>query len=74
MQLVEHIGHRQFRDVSSVLMPENRDDQANSLKWIRLYDFDGDSDIDIVVDDYSGTDLLWKNDGAGRFRRDSQGR
>ena len=63
VQLVEHIGHRQFRDVSSVLMPENRDDQANSLKWIRLYDFDGDSDIDIVVDDYSGTDLLWKNDG-----------
>ena len=70
MQLVENVGHRTFSDATSALMSENRDDRANSLKWMRLYDVDGDSDVDIVVDHYSGTDLVWKNDGAGRFRRD----
>ena len=74
VQLVENAGDRQFRDVTSALLPANRDDQANSFNWIRLYDVDGDSDIDIVVDAYAWRDLVWKNDGTGSFQRDSESR
>ena len=74
LQLVENLGERRFRDATAARMRGNRDDTASSLTWIRVYDFDGDSDLDIVVDDYSGTDLVWRNDGAGGFRRGSQGR
>ena len=73
LQLVENLGVRRFGDATTARMPGNRDDRAGSLAWIRAYDFDGDSDLDIVVDDYSGTDLVWRNDGAGGFRRGSQG-
>ena len=71
IQLVENLGDRRFRDASERVLG-NRDDRANPFKWARLYDVDGDLDIDIVVDGRVG--LTWKNDGAGRFRRDSQGR
>ncbi len=69
LQLLENAGGGQFRDVTSAWMPENRDDRARSFSWIRVYDSDGDSDVDIVVDDYTSTGLLWRNDGAGRFQR-----
>lgn len=71
VQLVEHVGERQFRDTGSTLIADNRDDQASVLHWIRLYDIDDDADVDIVVDDSSGRDLIWKNDGSGRFQRSS---
>ena len=74
VQLIGHVEERQFRDVGSTRMPDNRDEQGLSLHWIRLYDIDGDSDLDIVVDDFSGRDLLWKNDGTGRFRPALQSR
>lgn len=68
VQLVENVGDREFRDVSGLVVG-NRDDQAHPFKWVRLYDVDGDLDIDIVVDGSDG--LTWKNDGMGRFRHDS---
>lgn len=74
LQFVENLGERQFRDATTARLPGNRDDQARPLAWIRIYDLDGDSDLDIVVDGYSGTDLVWTNDGAGRFRPGSQDR
>ena len=70
IQLVENLGDRRFRDASGQVLG-NRDDRANPFRWARLYDVDGDLDTDIVVDGRVG--LTWKNDGTGRFRRDSQG-
>ena len=32
VQLVENTGDREFRDVTSSLVPENRDDQAGSIR------------------------------------------
>ena len=69
VQLVENVGGRTFSDATATLLAGNRDDRANSLRGMRLYDFDGDSDVDLVIDDYGWRDLIWKNDGAGRFRR-----
>ena len=74
IQLIEHVEHRKFRDSGSTRMSDNRDEQGRSLQWIRLYDVDGDSDLDIVVDDFSGRDLLWRNDGTGRFLPASRSR
>ena len=73
LQLVENLGARRFADATTARIAGNRDDAAGSLAWIRVYDFDGDSDLDLVVDDYAGTDLVWRNDGAGRFRRGLHG-
>lgn len=70
VQLVENVGGRTFSDATSALIREYRDDRASSLRWMRLYDVDGDSDVDLVIDAYGWRDLVWKNDGAGRFRRD----
>lgn len=70
VQLVENLGDRRFRDASGLVLG-NRDDRANPFRWARLYDVDGDLDIDIVVDGRVG--LIWKNDGTGRFRSDSPG-
>lgn len=72
LQLVENLGERRFGDATARLHG-NRDDNAGSLAWIRVYDFDGDTDLDIVVDDYSGTDLAWRNDGTGGFRPGARG-
>ena len=72
VQLVEKTGDRQFRDVTSSLVPENRD-QAGSIRWLHIYDVDGDGDVDLVVDDYQETELFWRNDGGGRFRRERAG-
>lgn len=74
LQLVDNFGARRFGDATTARFPGNRDDRAGSLRWIRIYDFDADADLDVVVDDYTGTDLVWRNDGAGAFRRGSQGR
>ena len=74
VQLVENLGDRQFVDATTALISGNRDDEAHPLKWLRLYDFDADSDVDIMIDDYSRNYLVWKNDGTGVFRRDSYGR
>ena len=73
VQLVENTGGRQFRDVTSSLVSENRDDQAGSIRWLHIYDVDGDGDVDLVVDDYQETELFWRNDGGGRFRRERAG-
>ena len=67
LQLVENLGERRFGDATTARMSGNRDDGAGPLRWIRAYDSDGDSDLDLVVDDYLGTDLMWRNDGAGSF-------
>ena len=69
VQVIEHVEERQFRDPGPTVISDNRDDEGNVIHWIRLYDVDGDSDIDIVTDTYSGRDLLWRNDGGGRFQR-----
>ena len=73
VQLVENTGDRQFRDVTSSRVPENRDDQAGAIRWLHIYDVDGDADVDLVVDDYQETELFWRNDGGGRFRRERGG-
>ncbi|MDE2796030.1 MAG: FG-GAP-like repeat-containing protein [Gemmatimonadota bacterium] len=69
VQLVENTGGGRFRDVTAARLPKNRDDDANPVRWMRVYDFDGDSDVDIVVDDYSGRELVWVNEGGGGFGR-----
>ena len=73
VQLIDNVGDREFRDVTSSLVSENRDDQAGSIRWLHIYDVDGDGDVDLVVDDYQETELFWRNDGGGRFRRERAG-
>ena len=69
LQLVGNIGDKEFRDATAERISDNRDGQAGPASWIRLYDPDRDSDVDIVVDDYSGTGVLWVKGGGGGFRR-----
>ena len=70
LQLLEQGGARQFNDATSTALPEHRDPEARrSINWVRLYDIDGDGDLDILVDDDSSRDLVWRNDGSGRFER-----
>ena len=69
LQLIENAGNRAFRDVTTSLLSGHRDDRANPVRWVRLHDVDGDGDVDIAVDDYQARDLVWSNDGSGRFRR-----
>ena len=45
------------------------------IKWIRLFDYDGDGDLDVVADGLfgelqgnKGKRIFWKND-AGKFRQ-----
>jgi hypothetical protein len=40
--------------------------KAEWIPWIKAYDFDQDGDVDLVVDDQS-RNLVWLNDGSGRF-------
>ncbi|MEM7393316.1 MAG: FG-GAP-like repeat-containing protein, partial [Verrucomicrobiota bacterium] len=41
---------------------------ANGLGFaVELGDLDGDSDLDAIVADFSGSDRVWLNDGTGRF-------
>ena len=49
------------------------DDRAGSIRWLHIYDMDGDGEVDLVVDDYQETELFWRNDGGGRFRREPPG-
>jgi len=42
--------------------------ESDRPRGVRLYDPDGDLDVDVVVDDYSGTGLRWANGGGRRFR------
>lgn len=70
VQLVEQAGGRHFTDATAESVSLHDDDAAASISWIRLYDADGDGDVDIVADDYATWNLVWKNDGAGRFQPD----
>ncbi|WP_419934875.1 FG-GAP repeat domain-containing protein [Candidatus Palauibacter sp.] len=37
------------------------------IPWIRLWDLDGDGDLDILADDHTARNLAWINDGSGSF-------
>ena len=69
LQLLEQRGTRRFSEVTAAALPDNRDPQGRSIHGVRLYDTDGDGDLDILVDDYSSSGLLWENDGSGRFSK-----
>lgn len=69
LQLLEQRGARRFHDVTASAMADHRDPEGGSVKWARLYDADGDGDLDILVDDYWPRGLLWHNNGSGRFAR-----
>ena len=69
LQLLEQREARRFADVTTEGLPDHRDREAASINWLRVYDTDGDGDLDILVDDYWLRDLLWENDGSGRFVR-----
>ena len=69
LQLLEQRGARQFSDVTAAELGGHRDPEARSLNWVRIYDTDGDGDLDILVDDDTSQDLVWQNDGSGRFVR-----
>ena len=69
LQLLEQLGARRFADVTGSALPDHRDPEAASINWLRVYDTDGDGDLDILVDDYWSRGLLWENDGSGRFVR-----
>ncbi len=68
LQLVEQVGKRRFEDRTAQLLSEHEDSSAEWFDWIRMCDCDADGDVDIVVDDAS-RDLIWVNDGTGKFRR-----
>ena len=69
LQVLEQLGARRFADVTGSALPDHRDPEAASINWLRVYDTDGDGDLDILVDDYWSRGLLWENDGSGRFVR-----
>ena len=69
IQLIENAGDRRFTDATAESVFRNRDAEAASISWIRLYDVDDDGDVDVVADDYSTQNLIWRNDGAGTFHR-----
>ena len=70
LQLLEQGGARRFNDLTATALPENRDPEARrSISWVRLHDIDGDGDLDILVDDDTSQDLVWRNDGSGSFAR-----
>ncbi len=73
VQLIDNVSDREFSDATAAWMPEHRDAAAGPFKWIRIYDVDGDGDVDLLVDDYQETELFWRNDGAGGFRRERGG-
>ncbi len=68
VQLIEQRGGRHFVDVAADAIAGNRNDEANGIRWLRIYDVDSDGDVDIVADDY-WTSLIWSNDGSGHFQR-----
>ena len=67
VQLLENADGRQFTDATPSSIPQHRDDQAGRIRWLRVYDVDADGDLDIAVDDYEWTDLIWRNDGGGQL-------
>ncbi len=69
VQLVEQAGDRHFTDATTESLAGNEDAGAEGISWIRIYDADDDGDLDIVADDYWAWNLIWRNDGAGRFQR-----
>ncbi len=69
LQLLEQRGTRRFIDVTAAALPDHRDAEAFSIDWVRVYDTDGDGDLDILVDGYWPRGLQWDNDGSGRFTR-----
>ncbi len=73
VQLLEQTAPRSFADRTQELLSENEKAEADWVIWLRVFDIDEDGDPDIFADEASRR-LIWKNDGSGEFRRDSQGR
>ena len=75
VQLLSQTGLRSFTDVTADSFGDNQDRGAEWFDWIRIYDLDDDGDLDVVVDDVESfstlgaRDLVWENDGSGRFTR-----
>ena len=75
VQLLNQTGLRSFTDVTADSFGDNQDLGAEWFDWIRIYDLDDDGDLDVVVDDVEtfstlgARDLVWENDGSGRFTR-----
>ena len=75
VQLLSQTGLRTFADVTADSFADNQDRAAEWFDWIRIYDLDDDGDLDVVVDDVESLstlgarDLVWENDGSGRFTR-----
>ena len=67
VQLVEQVAARRFEDRTAQLFSGNEDPDADWIVWIRICDCDVDGDVDIVVDN-AARNLIWKNDGTGKFR------
>ena len=72
VQLLENPDGRQFTATTPASIPRHVAEEAG-IRWLRVYDVDGDGDVDIAVDDYDRTHLLWRNDGTGRSRREGGG-
>ena len=68
LQLIEQVSPRRFEDRTEFSLSENEDFSADWFDWVRMCDCDADGDMDIVVDD-AARNLIWKNDGTGRFHR-----
>ena len=67
VQLVEQVGTRRFEDKTAQLIFNYEDAEAEWFDWIRMCDCNGDGHVDIVVDD-AARNLIWENDGTGKFR------
>jgi hypothetical protein len=63
--LINQTG-RSLADETNQRIPNGAGDDW--IDWIRLQDFDNDSDIDIIVDD-AERDLVWLNNGEGYFQK-----
>ena len=73
VQLLHQTTPRAFADVTEERLSDSGDPEEEWFDWLRLYDATGDGHVDVVVDDVETAlplrEVVWENDGFGRFSR-----